>query len=51
MLQTLLGELIDHGSDELQDIWMFRQQFINQLAIVSFMNYVMHMANRLLHTQ
>jgi hypothetical protein len=36
--------------DSPTDVWMFRQQFINQLAVVSFMNYVMHMANRLPHT-
>lgn len=43
-------QFIHETLDSPTDVWMFRQRFINQLAVVSFMNYVMHMANRLPHT-
>ena len=32
------------------DVWMFRERFTGQLATVSFISYLLHMANRLPHT-
>lgn len=46
---TIALEYFQHAYPAFADFWLFRRQFSYQLASLTFMTFIMHMANRYPH--